>query len=263
MRGMSSSGCARRFLPTRWLPYMASRSTAPSGACWARDVEIRISAWDETNTRLRPERIIRQIRAGGGRGLVALVGVQSNQFPRAVDIARPLRAAGVPVCIGEFHVSGCLAMLPDMPPDLRAALDLGITLFVGEAEGRLDDLLQAACAGKLEPVYNFMNDLPGLEGAPVPFLPASVVRRTSGVRTSFDAGRGCPFRAASARSSTCRGGSRAIAAPTTSSASCAQIWRRASAASSSRTTTWRVIRTGRRSSTGSSSCAKRKDSVYA
>ncbi len=157
------------------------------------DVEIRINAWDETNTRVRPDRIIRQVRAAGGRCLVALVGVQSNQFPRAVDIARPLRAAGVPVCIGGFHVSGCLAMLPDVPADLRAALDLGITLFAGEAEGRLDDLLRAAYAGKLEPVYNFMNDLPGLEGAPVPFLPATVVRRTSGVRTSFDAGRGCPF----------------------------------------------------------------------
>jgi len=157
------------------------------------DVEMRISAWDETNTRIRPERIIREIRASGGCGLVALVGVQSNQFPRALDIARPLRAAGVPVCIGGFHVSGCLAMLSDMPPDLRAALDQGITLFAGEAEGRLEGLLQAAYAGKLEPVYNFMNDLPGMEGAPLPFLPASVVRRTSGVRTSFDAGRGCPF----------------------------------------------------------------------
>ena len=86
------------------------------------DVEIKITAWDETNTRIRPEKIIRQIRAGGGRALVGLVGVQSNQFPRAVDIARPLRAAGIPVCIGGFHVSGCLAMLPDIPADLQQAL---------------------------------------------------------------------------------------------------------------------------------------------
>ena len=74
-------------------------------------VEIRITAWDETNTRIRPEKIIRQIRAAGGRALVGLVGVQTNQFPRAVDIARPLRAAGIPVCIGGFHVSGCISML--------------------------------------------------------------------------------------------------------------------------------------------------------
>src|ERR1700730_11437453 len=56
------------------------------------DVEIKISAFDECNTHIRPERMARQLRKE--RGLVALVGVQSNQFPRAMDIARPLRAAG-------------------------------------------------------------------------------------------------------------------------------------------------------------------------
>jgi radical SAM superfamily enzyme YgiQ (UPF0313 family) len=157
------------------------------------DIELRVTAWDETNTRVRPDRIIRQIRESAGLGLVALVGVQSNQFPRAVDIARPLRAAGIPVCIGGFHVSGCLAMLPELPRELQEAMDLGITLFAGEAEGRLEELLRAAYHSRLEPLYNFMKDLPNLEGEPVPYLPVSVVRRTMGVRTSFDAGRGCPF----------------------------------------------------------------------
>ena len=108
------------------------------------DIDIRITAWDETNTRIRPNEIIRQIRKSGGRGLVGLVGVQTNQFPRAVDIARPLRAAGIPVCIGGFHVSGCIAMLPEIPAELREAMNLGVALFAGEAEGRLDDLLRAA-----------------------------------------------------------------------------------------------------------------------
>jgi len=156
------------------------------------DTDIRITAWDETNTRIRTDRIVEAVRAAGA-GLVCLVGVQTNQFPRAVDIARPLIAAGIPVALGGFHVSGCLAMLPDTPPDLREAMALGITLFAGEAEGRFDELLKAAYAGTLEPLYNFMNDLPGLEGAPTPYLPLDVVRRTGGMRTSFDAGRGCPF----------------------------------------------------------------------
>jgi radical SAM superfamily enzyme YgiQ (UPF0313 family) len=157
------------------------------------NVEIRITACDETNTRIRPRAIIEQIRKSGGRGLVGLVGVQTNQFPRAVDIARPLRAAGIPVCIGGFHVSGCIAMLPDLPPELREAMDLGVVLFAGEAERRLDDLLRSAYRNALQPLYNFMTDLPGLAGAAVPYLPREVVRRTSGTRTSFDAGRGCPF----------------------------------------------------------------------
>ena len=82
-------------------------------------VEIRIETYDETNRRVRPERIIRRVRRAGGRALIGLVGVQSNQFPHAVDLARPFRAAGLPVSIGGFHVSGCIAMLPDMPPDIR------------------------------------------------------------------------------------------------------------------------------------------------
>ena len=57
------------------------------------DVEIRITIQDETNTRIRPEAIVRDIRESGGRGLVALVGVQTNQYPRAMDIARPLRVS--------------------------------------------------------------------------------------------------------------------------------------------------------------------------
>jgi len=155
------------------------------------DVEIVVSAFDETNTRIRPQRLARQLR--GGRGMVALVGVQSNQFPHAMDLARPLRAAGVPVCIGGFHVSGCLSMLPELPAELKEAMDLGISLFAGEAEGRLDLVLRDACNGSLKPLYNYMADLPSLEGVPMPILPATRVKRTGGKITTFDAGRGCPF----------------------------------------------------------------------
>jgi hypothetical protein len=156
------------------------------------DVEIAITSMEEDNTRVRPKRIARQL--AGRRGLVVLVGVQSNQFPRAMDIARPLRAAGVAVCMGGFHVSGCLSMLPGVTPELQEAMDMGISLFAGEAEeGRLDGVLRDAWEGKLKPLYNYMSDLPSLEGAPFPMLPQKQIRGTLGKYTSFDAGRGCPF----------------------------------------------------------------------
>jgi hypothetical protein len=158
------------------------------------DVEIRLDTYDETNRRVRPDRIIRMIRKAGGRALIGLVGVQSNQFPRAVDLARPFLAAGLPVCIGGFHVSGCLAMLPQMPPEMRAAQEMGIAFFAGEAEqGRLDEVLRDAYRGTLKPLYNHMDDLPSLEGEPAPFLPQKHVRRTSGSLSSIDLGRGCPY----------------------------------------------------------------------
>ena len=61
------------------------------------DVDIQLHTYDETNRRVRPDRIIRTIRKSGGRALIGLVGVQSNQFPRAIDLARPFLAAGLPV----------------------------------------------------------------------------------------------------------------------------------------------------------------------
>ena len=157
------------------------------------EVDVEITIADETNTRIRPAKIARAIEESEGGGLVLLVGVQSNQFPRAVDIARPLRAAGVPVCIGGFHVSGCLSMLPALPPEIREALDLGISIFAGEVEGRMGELLEDARNRSLKPIYNWMADLPALEGASLPFLPSDSLKKMGSGRTSFDSGRGCPF----------------------------------------------------------------------
>ena len=157
------------------------------------EIEIDIDAIDETNTRVNVPALIARYRRNGDFGLVALVGVQSNQYPRALDIARPFRDAGIAVAIGGFHVSGCLSMLDGHAVDLDACRELGIAIFAGEAEGRLDVVLRDAAAGRLAPLYNFMNDLPGMEETPVPFLPKQYVARTLALNTSFDAGRGCPY----------------------------------------------------------------------
>jgi radical SAM superfamily enzyme YgiQ (UPF0313 family) len=156
------------------------------------DVNLTIHSYDETNTRIRPERLARMIEKAGS-GVVFLVGVQSNQFPRALDLAKPLRERGIQVVIGGFHVSGTLSMLNGVDPDLDRARALGVSLFAGEAEGRLDEVLQDAQAGTLKPLYNYMGDLPGIEGTPIPLITALRAWRTAGGVTSFDAGRGCPF----------------------------------------------------------------------
>ena len=158
------------------------------------DLPIDVIAIDETNTRVRPRDIAKRIAQNGGLGLVGLIGVQSNEFPRALDIARPLRAAGVQVMIGGFHVSGCLSMLKDTQTDIKVAQELGISIFAGEAEEGLDEVLQDAARGELRDLYNHMKVLPGIGDVPSPpFLPVDFVKRTVGNVTSFDAGRGCPF----------------------------------------------------------------------
>ncbi|MGF6605034.1 tRNA A37 methylthiotransferase MiaB, partial [Paraburkholderia sp. GAS448] len=157
-------------------------------------VHFEIETCDETNQRLWPERIIRDLKAKGGRSMIGLVGVQSNQYPRALDLARQFRAAGLPVAIGGFHVSGCISMLPEMPAELKEAQAMGVALFAGEAEERrLDEVLLDAWNGAMKPLYNFMDTLPSLEGAPRPFLPRKHIERTAGTYTSVDLGRGCPY----------------------------------------------------------------------
>ncbi len=190
--------------PIQWL-----RSAIPSNSlasvnglaldCQARkvlgdDVEMRFTTIDETNTRVRPERIARRIRRAGGRALIGLIGVQSNQFPHAVDLARAFKREGLQVAIGGFHVSGCLSMLKEMPPEMVAAQEEGFSFFAGELEEtRLDQVFCDAWNGTLQPVYNFMNDLPSIDGTPIPFLPPDHVIKTLDGRSSFDLGRGCPF----------------------------------------------------------------------
>ncbi len=158
------------------------------------DVDIVVEPIDETNTRVRVDHIVRNIKRDGGRGLVCLVGVQSNQFPRATDLSRQFLKAGIPVALGGFHAAGCLSMLPVIPSEIQAVMDMGVAIFAGEAEeGRFDQILKDAWNGSLKPLYNYMDDLPGIENAPTPRLPASALARNEGHRSSFDLGRGCPF----------------------------------------------------------------------
>ena len=95
--------------------------------------------------------------------------------------------------IGGFHVSGCISMLPELPSDLKEAQALGVTLYAGEGEGRMADLLRDIDADQAKPLYNYLNDMPGMEAAAIPILPKEIVGRIVGHHACFDAGRGCPF----------------------------------------------------------------------
>ncbi|WP_420414693.1 B12-binding domain-containing radical SAM protein [Roseibium sp.] len=158
------------------------------------DVRIHLHTYDETNKRVRPEKIAREIRRSGGKALIALVGVQSNQFPRATDLARKFMKEGLATAIGGFHVSGCISMLDEMPEEMVTLQNEGVAYFAGEAEDRrLDQVFRDAWAGDLKPLYNFMTDLPSLEGEPTPILPTKHIQFTAGSHSSFDLGRGCPY----------------------------------------------------------------------
>jgi len=158
------------------------------------DVDIITHLFDETNTRIPVKNIAKRVSGSTDRSIVCMVGVQSNQYPRAVDLCREFTACGLKTMIGGFHVSGSIEMLPEIPDEIQEAMDDGITIVSGEVERCWSELLRDAYHGTLKPLYNFLNDKPALGDVPPPFTPEVKLRHYIPSRqTSFDAGRGCPF----------------------------------------------------------------------
>jgi len=159
-----------------------------------RQWKVKVHLFDETVDKIPVNRICRSQRWGLAKTIVGLVGVQTNQFPRASDLARTFRKAGLTVLIGGFHVSGYLALLPDIPPDIQRLMDEGVTIVKGEVEETWGDLLLDAANGRLKPMYDFLNQKPDLYSKPIPAIRKSYLRKF--IASNFgtlDCGRGCPF----------------------------------------------------------------------
>jgi radical SAM superfamily enzyme YgiQ (UPF0313 family) len=160
----------------------------------AGDVELRIHAVDEAVDKIPLNRIFRLSRQVEARVVVCMVGVQTNQFCRAADIALVLRRKQVAVMIGGFHVSGMLAMFPTVSPEIQQLLDAGVTVVAGEVEHRWADLLRDAYYGKLKPVYRFLEELPDLSDAPRPIKHKQfTAKHFHSNYGTIDCSRGCPF----------------------------------------------------------------------
>ena len=181
------------------------------------DVDIAVHAFDETNTRIRPDRTCghdrkrRRRHGDAGRRAVEPVPARPRHRTAVARARNPCRHRRLPRL---RHHHACWQGATRYSTDAR---HLGMSLFAGEAEGRLDEVLRDADAGASQPLYNFMNDLPGIEGVPMPVLPASASSaRPARSRASMPAAA-APINAPSAPSSTCRAESRAAGRPTTSS----------------------------------------------
>ncbi|HOW87416.1 MAG TPA: radical SAM protein [Candidatus Omnitrophota bacterium] len=160
-----------------------------------KDLAWDITLIDDTVQKIPYRKIARKDRQAGTKTVICLVGVQSNQFPRASDIAIKFRKAGIDVLIGGFHVSGIMATLPDLSPELVTLKNAGVILVAGEAEGgHWERLLRDAMQGRLRPVYNFLNDIPDISKAPFPRInPKHQKHYALEHFGTLDCGRGCPF----------------------------------------------------------------------
>ena len=156
-------------------------------------VELNIHKIDEAIEWIPVKEVVHQSKVPGVKSIVMLVGVQTNQFPRALDIASKFLPHGIPVLIGGFHVSGMLAMI-GVTRDLKNAMSQGITLVAGEVEGgRMSVIVTDILKNKVRPLYNFLNPTPSLLDVPIPHITKDEFENFASRFTTIDTGRGCVF----------------------------------------------------------------------
>src|SRR5512146_3129287 len=119
-------------LPSNTLNVLHGLTEAVKDSRVFGDLPIEIVTFDETAESLPVRKIIGWSRRPSTKLVVGLVGVQTNQFPRAFDLARQFRAAGIDVIIGGFHTSGTINMLGEQEPELQALVKRSITIVSGE-----------------------------------------------------------------------------------------------------------------------------------
>ena len=79
---------ARSFIPSNTLAALNGLAVdCANRKILGEHVEVCIETYDETNTIIPIKQIIRNIKQSSA-GMVGLVGVQTNQFPHAVDLSR-------------------------------------------------------------------------------------------------------------------------------------------------------------------------------
>jgi radical SAM superfamily enzyme YgiQ (UPF0313 family) len=161
------------------------------------DLEIEVVTFDETAEKLPVNKIIRWSRRPGLKLVVGLVGVQTNQFPRALDLARQFRAVGIDVIMGGFHTSGTVNMLGADEPDIQELIREGITVVSGEVEGKWDGILADCLHGQLKPLYSYaydLQDLVDISDAPLPVTSRKTMKHfAEPAFGTADTSRGCPF----------------------------------------------------------------------
>jgi len=158
-----------------------------------KDTVVKVRKIDDVTEWVPVKEIIRCSKLPGVKSIVMLVGVQSNQYPRAMDLASQFLPHGISVVMGGFHVSGMLAMI-GLTGELKASISKGVTLVAGEVEGgRLPVIVEDILKGRARPVYDFLNQTPSLLDAPTPHVTKDEFERFASRFTTIDTGRGCVF----------------------------------------------------------------------
>lgn len=167
------------FMPNSTVPYLRSMTPSAMG-----NTPIEAHTVDEyVHTDLDYLSLLKRRRFV--RILLALVGVQSHQFHRALDLAAYARRSGCMVVIGGPHVMTC---------DTTLLHNSGVSFALAEAELVWPQILHDAAEGELRPVYGQQQRWQTELEAPVIVPPSSkdLSRYVMPMLGLYPA-RGCPF----------------------------------------------------------------------
>ena len=196
-------------LPSNSLAVMYSLTQEAFASESLAHLNGQVYAFDELvwNQRVdNPAALVRRFDDGQTKIVVGLVAVQTNQFPRALDLGRKFKQAGADVVIGGFHVSGSISTLVDgiasfdpnrktvpsphrMPDEIQILIDERIIICHGEAESVWTKILSDIVQGKAEPIYR--NLLPDIGLAPMPLYPPRYFWDFAVRINTLDTCRGC------------------------------------------------------------------------
>jgi radical SAM superfamily enzyme YgiQ (UPF0313 family) len=171
----------RGFMPNSTLYHLASLTPASVGGR-----EVRVETVDEyVETDLDYLRLLRA--DGESETVLGLVGVQSHQLHRALDLAAYARAQGVRhVAVGGPH---------PMTADTSAFHGRGTSFVLAEAEETWPAILRDAADGGLRPVYGDGRRFADALAAPVLVPPSEErLRRYAVQMLGVYPARGCPYR---------------------------------------------------------------------
>jgi len=169
----------RGFMPNSTIPYI--RSMTPASIDGVRVETHAIDEYVQTDLEY-----LDLLRNPAQPTLLALVGVQSHQFQRALDLAAFARANGVRhSIIGGPHPMTC---------DTSMLQDRGVSFALSEAEMIWPQILRDAIRGELDPVYGGDRRWAQQLEAPVITPPSKRdLKRYVVPMLGLYPARGCPF----------------------------------------------------------------------
>lgn len=185
-------GKVNRF-KTAFLPQGANPIIEAATPAKIDGVPVKVADYDDKAGKgiSIPEIVKYALKHPDHKTVVCLTSIQTNQFPRALDIALQLKAIALKLGLDLVILMGGPHII-NHEESVAKLIELGIIPVQGEIEeGRFPNILADALHNKLQPQYKF-SLVKNISDIPLP-KPTRIEGYASAMAT-FQASRGCPHK---------------------------------------------------------------------